>query len=78
MAPVLHLMDILAVTSRSEGFGYVLLEGMACGKAIVATNVLDIPRIISHGKTGLLVPSDDHRVLAKSISFLPTASRVSG
>jgi glycosyltransferase involved in cell wall biosynthesis len=70
MAPVLHLMDILAVTSRSEGFGYVLLEGMACGKAIVATNVSDIPRIISHGKTGLLVPSDDHRALAKSISSL--------
>jgi glycosyltransferase involved in cell wall biosynthesis len=67
--PVLHLMDVLAVTSFSEGFGYVLLEGMASAKAIVATAVSEIPFIIDNGKTGILVPPDDIEALAEAIDF---------
>lgn len=70
IAPLLHLMDILVMSSRSEGFGYVLLEGMACGKPIISTNVSEIPRIIIHGKTGLLTPPGNHQALAKSIELL--------
>jgi glycosyltransferase involved in cell wall biosynthesis len=67
---LLHLMDIVVMTSRSEGFGYVLLEAMACGRPIIATRVSEIPRIISHGKNGLLVPPGDAKMLANTIEFL--------
>lgn len=70
IVPVLHLMDILVIASRSEGFGYVVLEGMACSRAIVSTGVSEIPRIISDGKTGLLVPPDDPKALAQAIDGL--------
>jgi glycosyltransferase involved in cell wall biosynthesis len=70
IAPFMNLMDLMVMTSHSEGFGYVLLEGMACGKPVVATSVSEIPRIIIHGKTGLLIPPGDHQALAKSIEIL--------
>lgn len=70
IAPLVHLMDMMVMTSRSEGFGYVLLEGMACGKPIISTSVSEIPRIIIHEKTGLLVPPGNHQAIAKSIELL--------
>ncbi|RMF91888.1 MAG: glycosyltransferase family 1 protein, partial [Nitrospinota bacterium] len=68
--PVLHLLDVLVVPSLSEGFGYILLEGMACGRPVVATRVSEIPQIIEDGKTGLLVPPDDVQALVVAIDYL--------
>jgi L-malate glycosyltransferase len=69
IAPLLNIIDIQVQVSESEGFGYAVLEGMACSKAIISTAVSELPRIISHGKTGLLIPPDDSESLFNAIKF---------
>lgn len=59
--------DVLVVPSVFEGFGRVIIEGMACGTPIVATKVGGIPEIITHNKTGLLVPPKNPKELAHAI-----------
>ena len=62
---------IRIVPSLVEGFGRVIIEGMACGIPIVASEVGGIPEIITHDKTGFLVPPKNPSALAKaSIRFL--------
>ena len=53
------LCDVYAVPSRLEGFGLTILEAMAAGKPVVATNVGAIPEIIKIGENGTLVQFDD-------------------
>ncbi len=67
VAAVIDASDVLALPSLCEGFGYVLVEAMASGKAVVATNVSSIPEIVEDGKTGLLVPPGDHKGLAEAL-----------
>jgi glycosyltransferase involved in cell wall biosynthesis len=53
-------------TSRAEAFGVVLLEAMAYGKPIVATNIpgSGVPWVNQHGVSGINVPVGDARALA--------------
>jgi glycosyltransferase involved in cell wall biosynthesis len=62
--------DIFVLTSLNEGFGRVLVEAMACGLAIIATNVGGVPEIIEDQINGLLIPSCNHKLLAESIIIL--------
>jgi glycosyltransferase involved in cell wall biosynthesis len=48
-------IDVLAITSFTEGLPNVLLEAFASGKPVVATKVGGIPEIVSHGTNGFLV-----------------------
>lgn len=64
---VMAALDVLAVPSHDEGFGRVVVEGMAARKAVVATNVGGIPEIIENNCTGCLVPPRDAQVLATTI-----------
>jgi len=59
--------DIFVLTSLNEGFGRVLVEAMACGLAIIATNVGGVPEIIEDRVNGLLIPSGNPKILAESI-----------
>lgn len=68
--PLLLTSDLFVLTTLGEGFGLVLLEAMAAGKAIVASNVTSIPEIVVHGQTGLLVPSRDSHTLAEALCYL--------
>jgi glycosyltransferase involved in cell wall biosynthesis len=45
----------LAHTSDSEGCPNVVMEAMACGRAVVATDVGDIPDLVENGETGFVV-----------------------
>jgi len=65
--PLVSLMDVLVITSHSEGFSLVAVEGMAAGKAIAGTNVGGLPEVVKDGETGLLVPPGDPRVLAAAL-----------
>ncbi len=60
----------LAHTSDSEGCPNVVLEAMACGRAVVATDVGDIPFLIEDGKTGFLVSREDHVTLTQKMAVL--------
>ncbi|MBC7329579.1 glycosyltransferase [bacterium] len=59
--------DIFALSSDWEGFGIVLIEAMASGKPIVATDVGGIPEVVEDEITGILVPPRDPEALANAI-----------
>ena len=67
MAPVYHLSTVLAVPSRQEGFGRVLIEAMAAEIPVVATTVGGIPEVCQNGRTALLVPPENPAALAAGI-----------
>ncbi|NNE56382.1 MAG: glycosyltransferase family 4 protein [Flavobacteriales bacterium] len=52
-------IDILVFPSLWEGFGFTLVEAMACGKPIVAYNISSNPEIVVHGQTGVLIQPGD-------------------
>lgn len=55
---ILAALDVLALTSLNEGSPVSLIEGMAAGKAVVATDVGGVADVVRPG-TGLLVPPRD-------------------
>lgn len=62
--------SITAKDGDQEGFGLVIIEAMASGLPVVASNSGGIVDIITHGKNGLLSPEKDSRCIAKNISYL--------
>ncbi|MFC2072123.1 glycosyltransferase family 4 protein [Chloroflexota bacterium] len=56
-------------TSR-ESFGIILLEAMAVGKPIIATNIEGYANVVGHGEDGWLVPPQDSKGLAKALISL--------
>jgi glycosyltransferase involved in cell wall biosynthesis len=58
-------------TCLFEGFGNIMVEAMACGVPVIATDCPYGPgEIIEHGRSGLLVPVDESEVLAEEIAAL--------
>ncbi len=67
---VMSTFDIFVLPSLNEGMGKVLVEAMALGKPIVASNVGGIPDLVTHNHNGLLFPPADAEGLAHSICVL--------
>jgi glycosyltransferase involved in cell wall biosynthesis len=64
------LADVFVLPSHSEGSPNVLLEAMAAGLPIVATNVGGIPDAVTTGEQALLVPPSQPQALAAAIRRL--------
>ena len=62
--------DVFVLPSRSEGFSNALVEAMASGVAVIATDVGGNAEAIEDGITGLLIPAEDPGALAEAITNL--------
>ena len=67
IAAQLSQMDVFVLPSLWEGMPFVLLEAMAAGVPIVATNVDGVSEILKHEFEGVLVPPRDPHALAEAI-----------
>lgn len=56
--------DVLALCSSREGWANVLLESMACGTPVIATNIWGTPEVVNSPAAGLLMASRDATSLA--------------
>jgi glycosyltransferase involved in cell wall biosynthesis len=67
--PEVHaaLSVLISASTSPESFGLVLIEAMATGKPVVATNHGGPREVCAEGETALLVPPQDPRRLADAI-----------
>lgn len=56
MPAVMNAIDVFALTSNREAFGMVVIEALAAGRPIIATNVGGIPEIVVDGVHGVMIP----------------------
>ena len=64
-------LDILVHASTTgEPYGQVIIEGMAAGKPVIATNGGGVPEIVLDKVTGLLVPMGDPIRMAEGVEYL--------
>ena len=68
--PVLAAAEVFAMPSLSEGLGVAVLEAMAMGKPVVATDAGGLPEAVVDGETGLIVPPGDAGALTEAILSL--------
>lgn len=62
--------ELAALTSFNEGTPVSLIEALAAGKPVVSTRVGGIEDVVTHKKTGLLVPSDNISAFTKGLEQL--------
>jgi glycosyltransferase involved in cell wall biosynthesis len=74
---LLRRADIFVLSTRSEGLPLSVLEAMAAGLPVVASNVGGVPELVIDGETGLLVPPGDPHSLAGAIERLLGDPRLS-
>jgi glycosyltransferase involved in cell wall biosynthesis len=76
VASAMAAADVVAVPSivdragNVDGLPNALLEGLASGRAVVATRVAGIPDVVEDGQNGLLVPPGDEAALAAALRRL--------
>ncbi len=67
---VLSTFDVFVLTSLWEGLPITVLEAMAAGKVVIATDTGGIREVVNQGKTGFLVQPHDLEGLAKKLVSL--------
>ena len=67
VASVINACDIFCLPSLNEGMGKAIVEAMAMGKPVIASDVGGIPDLVIPEENGILVPPGDSNALAKAI-----------
>ena len=71
---VLRAADLFLLTTEPpESFGIVLIEAMACGLPVIATDYPGVRAVVDEGETGLLVPRGDPAAVAAAVGELADA-----
>lgn len=70
VAPWYAICDAVVLTSASEGTPVTIIEALAAGRAVVATNVGGVPDVVEEGETGFLVRPGDTHALAERLEIL--------
>ena len=70
VAHFLPAFDVFVLTSMAEGIPTVVLEAMACGLPVVASNVGSVAEVIRDGKTGFVVPQFRPDAVAEAVNHL--------
>jgi glycosyltransferase involved in cell wall biosynthesis len=70
VAQILPALDVFALASHYEGLPCSIVEAMTCGIPVVATAVNAVPEVVIPGRTGLLVPPGEPRLLGHAIAYL--------
>ena len=70
LAQLYCALDVFVSASHTESFGLALVEAMASGTAVVATETEGARELIQSGETGLLVPIGDFNKLADAVLVL--------
>ncbi len=65
--PSYKRMNVFILPSLYEGFGIVLLEAMAAGIPVVATNVDGIREVVIDGESGILIPPKNPEAIADAV-----------
>ena len=69
-------VSVLVQCSFIENLPYSIMEAMAWCRPVVATAVGGVPELIDEGKTGFLVPPDDHEALANRLCVISSWPRL--
>ena len=64
---ILSCLDIFVLPSKNEGISNTIMEAMACGLPVVATDVGGNPELVIEGETGLLVPPGNPEAMAEAL-----------
>jgi len=67
VANLLSVSDVCVLSSKAEGFSNSILEYMAAGRAVVATDVGGAREAIVEGETGYIVPAGNDELMAERI-----------
>lgn len=63
----LSAADVFVLSTRNEGWANVILEAMACGLPVVATDVGGNAEVVCRPELGEIVPFDDHAALTQAL-----------
>lgn len=67
--------DALILPSFAEGVPVVLMEAMAGGKPVIATQVAGVSELVQTGQSGFVVPPGDEHALTQAIKDLATMTQ---
>lgn len=70
LAEAYQAADVFVFPSRKEGLPNVVLEAMACGLPIIASDLPGLKNVIKPNDNGIVVPIDDFKALAQQVQYV--------